>query len=72
MAADAMADDAVHDGAVLLGRRVRAAGHVLVRPVRAVALDACLLDTLLVDYWYQHQMERLMPQPQAWPATSAA
>lgn len=45
-------DDAVARAAHAVGRAVAAEGRSLIEPVQVVALDACLLDALLIDFWH--------------------
>lgn len=45
--------DATARAAGALREAIHAAERRLVRPVRVVALDACLLDALLIDFWHR-------------------
>ncbi|WBR14697.1 hypothetical protein pkur_cds_523 [Pandoravirus kuranda] len=45
-------DNAVSRAAYAVARAIAAQGRSVVGPVQVVALDACLLDALLIDFWH--------------------
>lgn len=53
---------------------IHARGRHLVGPVRVVAMDACLFDALLIDFWHRWRRNTTGAQSIAYirPAVSAA